>query len=86
MLSAIKETLAEAIQYETEAGSVSDKFAVRKKRITNFMSHHEYIMNADVCRLCGVSSATANRILNALVAEGLIEKRFIRGHWTYIPT
>jgi len=84
MLSAIKETLSEAIQYARDAGPVSDKFTVRKKLITNFLSNHEYIMNADVCRLCDVSAATANRVLNVLIAEGLINKGFIKGHWAYM--
>lgn len=83
MLSAIKETLTEAIQYGRDAGLVPDKITARRMSITNFLATHEHIMNADVCRLCGVSAATANRILNAFVSEGLLEKGFNRGHWAY---
>ena len=40
-------------------------------------------MNADVRILCGVSSATANRILAAMVSDGKLEKCREGGHWAY---
>lgn len=40
-------------------------------------------MNADVRVLCGVSAATANRILAGLVAEGKLVKYREGGHWGY---
>ncbi len=39
--------------------------------------------NADVCNLCGVSSATANRILFNLVEEKKLVKYCEGGHWAY---
>ena len=40
-------------------------------------------MNADVRELCGVSAATANRILASFVAEGNLVKYHEGGHWAY---
>jgi len=40
-------------------------------------------MNADVRELCGVSAATANRILAGLVNEGKLVKRQEESHWAY---
>ena len=40
-------------------------------------------MNADVRTLCGVSAATANRILAWLVTDGVLEKYREGGHWAY---
>ena len=40
-------------------------------------------MNAGVLDLCGVSAATANRILAKLVKEGKLIKRREGGHWAY---
>ena len=40
-------------------------------------------MNADVRELCGVSAATANRILASFVAEGNLIKYHEGGHWAY---
>lgn len=47
------------------------------------METHSYIMNADVRALCGVSAATANRILAGLVTEGKLIKCREGGHWAY---
>ena len=41
-------------------------------------------MNADVRELCGVSVATANRILAGFVADGKLVKYREGGHWAYI--
>ena len=35
-----------------------DKKALRWQKIEQFLQTHEYIMNADVRELCGVSAAT----------------------------
>lgn len=40
-------------------------------------------MNADVRELCGVSAATANRILAGFVTEGKLNKCCEGGHWVY---
>lgn len=53
------------------------------KKIENYFKAHDYIMNADVRELCGVSVATANRILAGLVTEGKLMKYREGGHWAY---
>lgn len=60
-----------------------DKTALRWKRIERFLETHPFIMNGDVRMLCGVSAATANRILAGLVADGKLEKTRVDGHWAY---
>lgn len=52
-----------------------DKKVLRWQMIEQFLQTHEYIMNADVRELCGVSAATANRILAGLANEGKLVKR-----------
>ena len=60
-----------------------DKATMRWKQIEKFLETHEFIMNADVQALCGVSAATANRILAGLAAEGKLVKYREGGHWAY---
>ena len=64
-------------------GMRDEKSALRRQMIIAFLQAHEYIMNADVRSLCGVSAATANRILGGLVSEGIVEKTRAGGHWVY---
>ena len=59
-----------------------DKKVLRWQMIEQFLQTHEYIMNADVRELCGVS-ATANRILAGLANEGKLVKRQEESHWAY---
>ena len=40
-------------------------------------------MNADVRELCGVSAATANRILANFASDGKLMKSRVGGHWGY---
>ena len=84
MLSAIKASLVDAIN---ASGELSDapmgKTTLRWKQIEKFLETHEFIMNADVRSLFGVSSATANRILARLAHEKKIIKRMVHGHWVY---
>mgnify|MGYP000394201088 CR=1 FL=1 len=79
ILSAIKAALMDAINMSNEMsdGKV-DKITLRWNKI------HDYIMNADVRELCGVSVATANRILAGFVADGKLVKYREGGHWAYI--
>ena len=84
MLSAIKASLLEVISV---SGRMSDrkidKDALRWNKIQEYLKTHDYIMNADVRKLCEVSAATANRILVSLVeGEKLIRYRE-GGHWAY---
>lgn len=84
MLSAIKASLIDAINTRDEmSDGKMDKATLRWKKIQQYLQTHDYIMNADVRELCGVSAATANRILAELVNKGCISKFFKSGHWVY---
>ena len=85
ILSAIKAALMDAINMSNEMsdGKV-DKITLRWNKIQEYLKIHEYIMNADVRELCGVSVATANRILAGFVADGKLVKYREGGHWAYI--
>ena len=84
MLSAIKASLIEAINTNDEiSNGKMDKSTLRWNKIQTYFQTHDYIMNADVQKLCGVSAATANRILAGLVSDKKIVKSRIRGHWMY---
>lgn len=84
MLSAIKASLIDAI-HTSDAMSTgkTDKKTLRWQKIEQFLQTHEYIMNADVRELCGVSVATANRILTNLVDMGDLIRIHTGGHWQY---
>ena len=84
MLSAIKASLMDAINTsDVMSEGKLDKAAIRWQKIERFLQTHEYIMNADVRELCGVSPATANRILAGLVEGGKLIKQRKDGHWVY---
>jgi len=84
MLNAIKASLIEAINMSDEMSDAAEsKTASRAKAIEQFLTQHPYVMNADVRTLCGVSAATANRILAGLAADGVLEKYREGGHWAY---
>ena len=80
MLSAIKTSLIEAIDMSDEMRDVG---SMRWNKISNYLKSHPFIMNADVRGLCGVSAATANRMLAGLVAEGKLVKYHERRYWAY---
>lgn len=84
MLSTIKASLMDAIKVSDEMSDRKmDKAAMRWKLIEEFLQTHDYIMNANVRTLCGVSAATANRILAGLTAKGELYKYRKGGHWGY---
>ena len=84
MLSAIKASLMDAINTSDEmSDGAMDKATVRWRQIEKFLETHEFIMNADVRALCGVSAATANRVLAGLTAESKLVKYSRNGHWAY---
>lgn len=84
MLSAIKASLMDAINTSDEmSDGAMDKATVRWRQIEKFLETHEFIMNADVRALCGVSAATANRVLAGLTAERKLVKYSRNGHWAY---
>ena len=84
MLSAIKASLIDAISASDEVSDGKmDKATLRWKKIEEYLKTHDYIMNADVRELCGVSAATANRTLSMLTIEGKLVKYRCGGHWAY---
>lgn len=84
MLSAIKASLMDAINTSDEmSDGAMDKATVRWRQIEKFLETHEFIMNADVRALCGVSAATANRVLAGLTAERKLVKYSRNGYWAY---
>ena len=60
-----------------------DKATLRWKKIEEYLKIHDYIMNADVRELCGVSAATANRILASFIEVFKLKKYREGGHWAY---
>ena len=84
MLSAIKASLMDVIGTSDEmSDGKMDKATLRWKKIEEYLKTHDYIMNADVRELCGVSPATANRILVGLVVDGKLIRCQVRGHKCY---
>lgn len=84
MMSAIKVSLIEAINTSNEMSVEKiDKATLRWKKIEEYLKNHDYIMNADVRELCGVSSATANRILSLLIDKEKLIRNYFHGHWVY---
>lgn len=84
VLSAIKALLMDAIDTSDVMSDGSmDKATLRWKQIEKFLEAHEFIMNADAWALCGVSAATANRILSGLATNGKLIKYREGGHWRY---
>lgn len=51
-----------------------DKVTFRWNKIQKYLKTHEYIMNTDVRKLCGMSAATASRILSSFVEEEKLSK------------
>ena len=84
MLSAIKTSLIDAINTSNEMSDGQiDKATMRWKQIEKFLETHEFIMNADVRELCGVSAATANRILAGFASKAKLVKYREGGHRAY---
>lgn len=84
MLSIIKSAILEAIDTGAEIGDEpTDKASARWTKIRRYLRTHDFIMNADVRKLCGISSATANRILNGLAEEGKLQKYREGRSWAY---
>lgn len=84
ILSAIKASLIDAISTSDEVSDeLMDKATMRWNKIEAYLKTHDYIMNADVRMLCGVSAATANRILTGFTADEKLFKYREGGHWAY---
>ena len=84
MLSIIKSSVLEAIDTSAEMSKYADKASARWAKIKGYLNLHDFIMNADVRDLCGVSAATANRILNGLVEAGQLSQYREGKHWAYL--
>ena len=89
MLSAIKASITEAMEVSDKmmdemSDGKMDKATQRWKKIEAYLKTHDYIMNADVRELCGVSSATANRILRECSEKKDLIRVRVGGKWAYI--
>ena len=84
MMSAIKASLMDAISTSDEmSDGQMDKATFRWNKIQEYLKTHDYIMNADVRELCGVSAATANRILSQFIDKEKLIRNYFHGHWVY---
>ena len=83
MLSAIQESLIEAVQTSGAAERMTID-ELRWYKVERFLKKNSTITNADVRQLFHVSSATANRILSKLAAEDKIQQIRIGRSWGYV--
>ncbi len=82
MLSVIKQALQESINDKPK--NISSKSDLRWNRINDYLETHEYILNSDVQKLLGVSSATATRILVGFMKDGKLKRIRIKSCWGYV--
>lgn len=84
MLSTILASLNEALEMSDEmSDGIPSRTAQRRGQVERYLEKHEFIANADVRVLCGVSAATANRILSDMAGDGTIHRCRRGGHWAY---
>ena len=60
------------------------KADMRLSKIYEFLETHEYIMNHDVQKLLGVSSATATRVLTSFAKSGKLKRVRVESYWGYV--
>lgn len=84
MLSVIKEALQEAVITDNVKTETKSKSDVRWNVISDFLKTHDYIMNGDVQKLLGVSSATATRILTGFMKSGKLKRIRAESYWGYV--
>lgn len=77
MLSAIREALTEA----TQTGD--SKTDTRIQKILRYLRQNDYVTNAAVRQMLGVSAATANRILVRIVETEGLQKIRVGKSWGY---
>ena len=82
MLSVIKQALQESINDKPK--NISSKSDLRWNKINDYLETHEYILNSDVQKLLGVSSATATRILVGFMKDGKLKRIRIKNSWGYV--
>lgn len=81
MLSVIHQALLEVSR--APAINTNKKTDDRLSKIYAFLETNEYIMNSDVKKLLGVSSATATRILTLFTNNGQLKRIRIGSHYGY---
>ena len=81
MLSVRKQALQETVGVEVETKNKSD---MRWRAVSDFLNTHSYIMNRDVQKLLGVSSATATRILTGFMKSGKLKRVRVESYWGYV--
>ena len=69
---------------ERKAKNISSKSDLRWNKINDYLETHEYILNSDVQKLLGVSSATATRILVGFMKDGKLKRIRIKNCWGYV--
>lgn len=84
MLSVIKEALQEAVITDNVKTEIKSKSDVRWNMISDFLKTHDYIMNSDVQKLLGASSATATRILTGFMKSGKLKRVRVESYWGYV--
>ena len=84
MLSVIKQALQESINDKPK--NISSKSDLRWNKINDYLETHEYILNSDVQKLLGVSSATATRILVGFMKDGKLKRIRIKSCWGYVTS
>ena len=82
MLSVIKQALQKSINDKPK--NISSKSDLRWNKINDYLETHEYILNSDVQKLLGVSSATATRILVGFMKDGKLKRIRIKNCWGYV--
>ncbi len=84
MLSIIKSSIMDTISASDKiSDEPKDKSSIRWIKIEQYLKTHDFIMNADVRELCGVSAAIANRILAGLVDDGKLIRCREGRYWGY---
>lgn len=82
MLSVIKQALQKSINDKPK--NISSKSDLMWNKINDYLETHEYILNSDVQKLLGVSSATATRILVGFMKDGKLKRIRIKSCWGYV--
>lgn len=84
MLSAIKSSITEALNMSDEM--IDENSSPAEKRwdvVFAYMQKNVSIRNSDLCRMLGVSSATANRLLRTWMGDGKLERYRDGRTWAY---
>ena len=84
MLSVIKQALQKSINDKPK--NISSKSDLRWNKINDYLETHEYILNSDVQKLLGVSSATATRILVGFMKDDKLKRIRIKSCWGYVTS